>query len=235
LSTALSMAMMSYLILCLALQPSGVVEAADEPAAVGAAAVGSVDVTSPNGGEMLRSGRTYLVTWQASGAAQQFRIQFSIDGGKTWVKVADGVVGSSYLCQVPTLNKNNKTSLVRIIAFDLSGERVDEDKSDSVFRIDVVRIIAPVAGDRLTVHTLVGIDWEINKTKTPVDKVLLHYTSDGGATWNWLATVTPQRRSLAWWVPKRPSSSCKIKVTLLDSSGGVIEYDRTNGFFSIVN
>ncbi|MCP3139527.1 lamin tail domain-containing protein [Pyxidicoccus xibeiensis] len=47
-------------------------------------------LTAPNGGEALRTGTTYDITWQSNGL-DTVRLRYSLDNGQTWLDIASSV------------------------------------------------------------------------------------------------------------------------------------------------
>lgn len=107
----------------------------------------SVEVTSPNGGEKAKHGKTFTITWSASnstsgstsggsGIASQ-DIELSTDGGATYsTTIASGLSGDarSFDWTVPVDLETGKVYRVRVTARDSNGS-VGSDASDSNFKI----------------------------------------------------------------------------------------------------
>ncbi len=92
----------------------------------------TVTVTAPNGGETLRIGETFTITWTSTGIIGDVLIEYTYDNGSNWSTIADSVDNTgSYVWTVPaTLSTTCK---VRISEAS-DSEPVDE--SDAVFTID---------------------------------------------------------------------------------------------------
>jgi len=94
----------------------------------------SVHVTSPNGGEILKSNQTQ-VSWIASdpdGDPLTYNLLVSDDGGATWDPVATGLKQKSHNLILTGFSGGNKY-LVKVIAAD--GVNTAEDVSDGYFTI----------------------------------------------------------------------------------------------------
>ena len=98
------------------------------------AAPPTVTVTSPNGGEVV-AGETLTVTWTASdpdGDPLAANIQYSPDGGASWVMLAQSVTGTS--AAISTTNTPAGTAaLIRVWVSD--GLHSAADASDAAFTI----------------------------------------------------------------------------------------------------
>lgn len=99
----------------------------------------SVEVTSPNGGEKAKHGKTFTITWSAaggSGIASQ-DIELSTDRGATYpATIASSLSGDlrSFDWSVPVDLERGKLYRVRVTARDSAGN-VGSDASDSNFKI----------------------------------------------------------------------------------------------------
>jgi PKD repeat protein len=98
-----------------------------------------VIVVTPNGGEVLKAGNSYQISWQLKGSGI-FRqdIQLTTDGGNTWREVVGMLPGSaiSYTWTVPDLK--NKSGRIRIIVYG-GGGLVGQDTSNADFFITKVK------------------------------------------------------------------------------------------------
>ncbi len=96
-----------------------------------------VKVISPNGGETLKSGNTWTITWQTNGTkrpAAYAQIFYTLDGGTTWVfkNLLQGNPGS-YTWTVPLVTKTK--CKVKVVLKDAKLITVGSDTSDSNFTI----------------------------------------------------------------------------------------------------
>lgn len=91
-----------------------------------------VQVLSPNGGETLESRSYRYIEWNASSAITTVRIEYSTDGGSTWVLIADNVAAPTKKLSwyVPLVDKTE--CLVRIV---YTANPEINDVSDGVFAI----------------------------------------------------------------------------------------------------
>ncbi|OGW56065.1 MAG: hypothetical protein A2Y81_00915 [Nitrospirae bacterium RBG_13_43_8] len=201
-----------------------------------------VTLLAPNGGEVMSSGSAFTIRWIASPRAAQFRLMYSLDNGLSWTSIsgADDVTGNSYDWRVPKPWGNKKTCFVKVIGYNDSHVIVGDDKSDSPFTIEVVRVNSPRNGNILVSGHTSQIKWTANATKNPVAKVDLSYTKDGGATWLPIVSLTDSAYTDVGshsfdWKPKaaQEKTSCKVKVELKDRSENILAEDTSNGYFTI--
>lgn len=92
----------------------------------------TLTVTEPNGGETVRVGDVFTITWSCTGTVGDVRIEYTHDNGVTWDTIADAVSNTgSYAWTIPaTLSTTCKLR----ISEALDGDPVDT--SDDVFTID---------------------------------------------------------------------------------------------------
>jgi uncharacterized membrane protein len=104
----------------------------------------AVTVMSPNGGEAVISGDTFMIRWTSTdnvGVVSQ-DILLSVDGGATFNQViVTGLAGTanSFVWNVPA-GLNTSTARVRVVARDASGN-MGSDTSDNNFTIGVRPIL----------------------------------------------------------------------------------------------
>lgn len=196
----------------------------------------SVQVLSPNGGEILPSGGTFTITWDAPATATSFKLQYSLNGGNTWLAVVSSKVkGKSYQWKVPTVTAIQKACLIKIIGYDAKGRQVGTDQSDASFTISLMKITAPSAGSVLTSGRVSQIAWTTYKLNGTVSKTALSYSSDGGTTWSPIITVTGNPGSYGWTpVVGSAQTNCKIQVSLLNSKGKALANAVSDAVFSLV-
>jgi len=201
-----------------------------------------VTLLAPNGGEVISSGYPFTIQWTASSRAAQFRLMYSLDNGLSWTPIAgaDDVTGNSYDWRAPKPWGNKKTCLVKVIAYNDSHVTVGDDKSDSPFTIEVVRVDSPRNRNILVSGHTSQIKWRANAAKNPVAKVDLSYKKDGGAMWIPIVSLTDSAYTAVGshsfdWKPKaaQKKTSCKVKVELKDRSENILAEDTSDGYFTI--
>ena len=194
-----------------------------------------LSVTSPNGGEVIPSGSTSTIEWVAPSNAVNYNVLLSVDGGTVWGRIATGVTDTSCSWEVPKPSGNKKGCLVRVIAFDSEGNRIDSDTSDAPFTIAVVDLTSPDGEEAWTSGTPHTVSWTVNGTKKAVARVKLFYTRNGGSTWVAINTLEGDRRTYSWTIPKVKiaKQKCRVKVVLEDKNGNSLGNDLSDGYFTI--
>ena len=122
-----------------------------------------IKVTFPNGNEWLRAGVSwnYKIRWVTLGDIDKVKIEYSIDGGKSYQVIADSVENTGrYIWKLPKVNTDN--ALIRVSSIDGSVS----DTSDSLFHILYFPNTAKIKFN-VTINTFtpkndyicIGFDW----------------------------------------------------------------------------
>ena len=180
-----------------------------------------VTITSPNGGEIIPSGSTFTILYDAAAEVSSVKVKYSLDGGATWFS-ADGAPGmGGFDWNVPTPVKNSTKAVVKVIGFNAANARLGADNSDATFTIDVVSITAPVLNETVTKGGVYPVAWTTNGTQGPVISATVFYTFGTSGIWKRAnGTVIDPLGSFDWNVPTPATGkTAKLKVVLKDASG----------------
>jgi len=190
---------------------------------------------SPNGGEVIASGSNYTIQWEAPPGAVSFKLKYSMDDGKTWKPIASAIPDTNYDWTVQPPPKNKTKCRVKVIGYNGSGTKLGVDRSDWPFSMEVLRLTSPDGGETLTSGDPLTITWTTNVTKSPVTKVILKYTTNGGKRWRKIAKLTEDTGSHDCTVPDVPKvkSKCKMKVVLKAANRKTVGSDTSDSYFTI--
>ena len=173
----------------------------------------SIQVLSPNGGEMWLAGSSHEITWTSSGVSGLMRIFYSTDNGVNFTTVAITQNDGFYTWTVPSTVSS--ACLVRII--DLNA-LAPADTSDAVFRIvgePTIAITSPNGGERWIEGSAQTITWN---TAGSIPTVDILFSANGGTDWSYVVEETANTGSYAWTVPYNPQTQCLIRV--MDAADG---------------
>ena len=95
----------------------------------------TVEVTFPNGGESLKVGSDYTITWKASDQDEDelsYLIAYSQDNGENWIPLASNIKEKQYVWDLSSVSQGDRY-LIKVIATD--GINTGEDMSDDPFEI----------------------------------------------------------------------------------------------------
>ena len=175
----------------------------------------SIDLLTPNGGEVLLIGSSYNITWNNTTGINTVFIQYSTDNGNSWTTINStaptGATAGSYLWNPipPTPSAN---ALVRVL--DALNPTVG-DTSDAVFSISngTAALTSPNGGETWYIGSTQNITWSYTGSPSQYD---IEYSTDNGTTWNIIAnnvSVGSVGGGFIWVVPNTPSNQCLVKIT----------------------
>ena len=169
----------------------------------------TLDVVSPNGGENWQVGSTQNITWNySSGLINLLNIYYSTDNGSSWNSIASNVNASagSYSWTVPAAAAGNKT-LIKIV--NAQNTKI-YDVSNSVFTINSLSVVSPVAGDEIQTGRVSKIKW----TSSNISDVRIEYSTDNGTTWNTMvSSIAASLDEYDWTVPSGiATNQAKIRI-----------------------
>ncbi|MFA6024848.1 MAG: LamG-like jellyroll fold domain-containing protein [Ignavibacteriaceae bacterium] len=182
-------------------------------------------VTSPNGGENLKGGAEYEITWKNQNS-DSCAIDYSLNNGETWTSITKtyNAKVEKFTWSIPKVTSTQ--CLIRITdTYDLTVG----DTSDKVFSIYApgITLLSPKGGETWYLGETKQIKWE----SSFIEKIKIELTTNGGSSWNTLATaVNAADSAYSWFVNKIPSSACRVKITAVEDST-VIDSSKSN--FSI--
>ncbi|MCF8240874.1 MAG: GPI anchored serine-threonine rich family protein [Melioribacteraceae bacterium] len=184
-------------------------------------------ITKPNGGDTLREGSTFEITWEGN-TTSLLELDYSIDNGASWLNIADSIVNTGTYQWFPIPNKISNQCKVRISTL----EKTQSDESDNVFSIiksstKSLTVNTPNGGEQL----FAGEDGEIRWFSSGIDSVRIEYTTNNGRNWNFIAVDTVNTGIYFWSpIPNTPSGLSKVRI--MDAKAG-FPMDESDDFFFI--
>jgi len=104
-----------------------------------------VNLFGPEAGEVVPANTVYTLEWLTTCEAVTFDLDYTLDGGATWVPMATSIPATSYDWTVPIPAATTDQCLVNVRGFDEHGEAIAVDMSASPFTI-VVPAVTDGAG-----------------------------------------------------------------------------------------
>jgi hypothetical protein len=213
---------------------------------LGSPTVKCIILRYPNGGEMIPSGSSYDIQWDAIPEAVSFDLFYSLDNGVSWPSIERNVRTTppySRPWQVPKTTGNKKACFVKVIGYNAANKQIGSDTSDKPFTIEVVTVTNPNggggplhAGDPFT------IEWRGCSDAETFD---LMVSFNNGLNWRFIDDkATPQviegkgvtGTALTTKVPSPGtgnSKTCFIKVIAYNGAGKQIGSDTSDKPFTI--
>jgi hypothetical protein len=191
---------------------------------------------TPTAGLVIPSGSPYTISWAAADPlATNFTVQYSVDNGATWRLIADNVTEISFPWDVPAFNRNFRTALVRVRAYDAGGTLLGTVVSGA-FTIEILKLQSPDGGEVFAGGAVVPITWTTNGTTRPVASVSLAFRRVGSTTWQSVIPggVAGNPGTFNWTLPTPPvDRQYRVRVTLRAANGDVIVRDVSDAPFTI--
>jgi len=172
-----------------------------------------LNLTQPNGGELLYSGQSYPITW-TSNDVSQIKIEFSSDNGFSWNTIAPNYpADSSYYTWNPIPDVVTNNGLIRIS--DIASDTL-KDQSNGVFAIgkpQSINILSPNGGEEWAGKSRQVITWNSSQ----VSNVKIEYSNNNGVDWYTITASTESDGYYEWDpLPSTPSTNSKIRITDVD-------------------
>ncbi|MCF8240048.1 MAG: T9SS type A sorting domain-containing protein [Melioribacteraceae bacterium] len=187
--------------------------------------IGSVEITTPNGGEIYQSGDTETVTYDFDPSITSIDIELSTNNGVSWNPVQSGVTATgTYSWTISNVATSN--ALLRIKDSDSPNL---SDVSDGTFSIKRLSLTTPNGNEFYMVDSTYNIIWQSGN----ITNVKLEYSIDGGSNWNIITASTNAAAGLyAWTVPDNASRNAIVRISDADNPDKNIS-DVSNAVFTI--
>lgn len=187
----------------------------------------NLSLVAPNGGELLKSGSLFPITWNYKNISS-IDIEYSTDGGTIWNSIATMVdaTTSPYYWTVPDINEQE--CLIRI------KQSTDPDVvyavSDESFAISNARLelLSPNGGELWYINDSTQIRWD----SKGINNLGLAYRIHPDSAWVEISDSEPAFPSMyfGWNIPIIPSNSVSIKI--FDAENPAI-YDISDADFTV--
>ena len=189
----------------------------------------SIDVVSPNGGEIITGGSTFNITWTTTGNIDYVEIWYTTDYGNNWYYIDDHAYNDSiFEWTVP-----NISTIMAQIKINMFVNTSVVDYSDAAFTINPVSnsvtVTSPNGGEVWTAGTTQIITWSTTGTFT-YGAVEIWYSTNNGSSWDYIDDYAMNNGQYAWTVPNIPTTTALVKINEVYNSSVV---DVSDGTFEI--
>ena len=200
----------------------------DSTAAVLLAAAPAVQVTAPNGGEIVTAGARITVGWTAAGDITNQRVQFTLDG-VSFTPIATGLAPDvrSVPWDVPaTLVPAGQSDVqvrIRVVVTNtVTGEQASDlsDLPFTVRAIPTVQVTAPAASTTVDVGAVLPIQW----SSSAATNHRVQFVEPNGTVTPIVTGLDGTARSFSWsiplsFVPAGQQKSGVIRVFATNATG----------------
>ena len=171
----------------------------------------SLQLASPNGGEVWLGGSVQTISWTYSNV-DNIKIEYSLNNGLNWTIITASYPSSalSYTWTVPCIGSNlAKVRITNTLQFT-------QDESSTVFTIPepTVDITYPNGGESFGTGTGQYIEW----ATTGVTTVKVQYTVNNGSSWTDIGSFPAINSYCNWIAPAGLSSQARIRAFNIEST-----------------
>ncbi|HWN99031.1 MAG TPA: integrin alpha [Blastocatellia bacterium] len=209
----------------------------------------TVELTAPNGGELVGGGGMFEIKWTAGDqdgedTIQGFELRLSTDGGSTFnTIIAPNIAGATrtFGWNIP-IGVNTTTARVRITATDNTA-LITQDDSNADFTISdtgvALAVTSPNGNETLRFGQTFKITWVVGTGfGDQVKGFDIFYTTDNGLTFTPITQVNPTNPALPptaidfnWVVPSFCTSTAKVVVSATSKTNAVSSDFSNSTFF----
>ncbi|MFO8109461.1 MAG: S8 family serine peptidase [Thermoplasmata archaeon] len=93
---------------------------------------------------------------------------------------------------------------------DLEEENENTVQEPAVGEPPAITLTRPEGGEVFSAGDLESVTWNATQGDNPIDNVGLHYSVDGGGTWQTIEPALPDTGSYSWTVPNEHSTDCMV-------------------------
>ncbi|MFN8323708.1 MAG: hypothetical protein U0T74_13685 [Chitinophagales bacterium] len=195
-------------------------------------ALGSITVSTPNGGESWNGCTAYNVLWTRTGTSNYFNIDYTTNNGTSWSSLATNYYQTATNCSFTWTVPNVSSSQAKVRVYDYNNSAI-RDSSDAVFTINPALIVtSPNGGESWQGGTSKTITWSQGPGAT--NYWTIQYSTDGGNNWTNIVYNTYITTGQYVWNPVAnvPSSSCLIRI-FQGTSASDCRMDVSDNLFAI--
>ena len=186
----------------------------------------SVTVKSPNGGDTLKLGKSYTITWDDN-FSENVKLELYKGGSFDSIITNSTASDGSYGWTLPTSMAIGSDYKVKITSVSDAGV---SDLSDSNFTIErdgVITVKSPNGGDVINTGDTYNITWDDN-----ISENVRIYLFQGNRYKQMISNSTPSDGSYSWTVPTSLTAGDNYEVAIQSVEKGSI-YDYSDSSFTI--
>ena len=150
-----------------------------------------------------------------------------------------GLDGNVDYAEIELWINDNEKGMINISVKEIREETMDGDSIPYTvhnFSVSIppsATVGSPDGGERWKAGTSQNIEWTATDN-VGVTSIDIEYSTDGGATYQTIATNTLNDGTYLWKIPDTPSGACKVLVIARDAAGNTGE-DVSDGDFIIAS
>ncbi|MCP4220554.1 MAG: S8 family serine peptidase [bacterium] len=183
-----------------------------------------LNLTAPDGGEILLVGSSVDISWVSSVNITDIKLELSSTGpaGPFSTIVESTPNSGSYAWTVPAALSTD--CVIRVS--DISGTPSDTGAAFTIEPVPAITITSPNGGEQWNTGSMESITWN---SEGQVGNVKIEYSLDNGTSWVSHAPAASNTGSISWQLPSTIAVQCLVRITDIDGSPA----DVSDGTFSI--
>lgn len=168
----------------------------------------TIDIRTPDGGEVLTIGEYQPIHWDWTGQFANVKIEYSTNAGSLWTTlIASTANDGEHYWQVP----DAASALCRVrVTNTIDPECYGTSNANFTIAQNTITVLRPNGGEAYTIGQAYPIYWDWTGTFA---NAKIEYSTDAGATWQVIANTTPNDGSYLWTIPNAPTDACAIRVS----------------------
>lgn len=169
----------------------------------------AIAIDFPKGGEKFGQKEKVDVKWSST-LVNETKVEFSSDGGLTWVTLSTSTTGS-FNFDLPDIETNQ--GIIRIS--DVTNNKVISQSNIFSIGKEKITLIAPNGGNTICVKDTFNILWSTDFTGASSSRVKIDYSTDKGATWSAITNSIGVSASLGkypWTAVKNASKEALVRI-----------------------
>ncbi|MBI2416668.1 MAG: hypothetical protein HYV28_01970, partial [Ignavibacteriales bacterium] len=189
----------------------------------------TIQLTAPNGGEILRIGDAKTITWAYTGTSK-LKLQYRKSITQSWILIADNLNNTGTFSWSPIPDAPSDSCSIRIV--DMSDTTV-ADPSDALFKITAkkaISVVSPNGGESVTAKSSTTIRW----TSANITNVNIQFSTNAGSSWNPLASSVPAQNQSYVWNPVPDTATNQYRIRVSDVLEDSI-FDISDKNFSVLS
>lgn len=136
----------------------------------------TVQLLSPNGGELFISGESQTITWSSSSSGNLFTVEYRTSSVAAWELIVENSDASQYSWDVPVVDCAAPQAQMRITMLDTDGNVLQRDTSDDYFAILIASCPPSYTYDSMTGVCVASLEYAatpctdggaLNETREP--------------------------------------------------------------------
>ncbi|ALC17042.1 hypothetical protein DSOUD_2278 [Desulfuromonas soudanensis] len=172
----------------------------------------------------------FTLSWTASADAEGYEIEESTTGTFTGTKTYDVLLGADETYLVTGRAPGTYYYQIRAVHSVMTPS--DWVQSGSGCRVDELKVLSPNGGETLQGRSTITIIWHDTSETVSYE---IRYSTNSGASWTTIVTLTSPSSTFDWTVPDLASvaNQCLVQVLAYDDRGVVLNSDVSDETFTI--